>query len=123
MAGLFCPFAHRVNILRHLKGLIYIIDVSIVKLYPKGDDKAGLGGGFQKTVMSIPELPSISFLEVRTFMTSTSTRTRTTREDTRCLFYGIRKRTPLTIMYGSLSRRAHNDERWQLMIFNLAGKL
>jgi putative glutathione S-transferase len=35
--GLFCPFAHRVNLIRHLKGLTDIIDISIVKPYPKGD--------------------------------------------------------------------------------------
>jgi putative glutathione S-transferase len=35
--GLFCPFAHRVSLIRHLKGLTDIIDISIVKPYPKGD--------------------------------------------------------------------------------------
>lgn len=35
--GLFCPFAHRVNLLRHLKGLQDILPISIVRPYPKGD--------------------------------------------------------------------------------------
>jgi len=35
--GLFCPFAHRVNLVRHLKGLEQFIDISVVKPYPKGD--------------------------------------------------------------------------------------
>ncbi|RAL59141.1 hypothetical protein DID88_006697 [Monilinia fructigena] len=33
--GLFCPFAHRVNLIRHLKGLTSILPISIVKPYPK----------------------------------------------------------------------------------------
>lgn len=45
-AGLFCPFAHRVNLIRHLKGLTDIIDVSIVKPYPKGDEKGWPGWQF-----------------------------------------------------------------------------
>jgi len=44
--GLFCPFAHRANLIRHLKGLTEIIDVSIVKPYPKGDDKGWPGWKF-----------------------------------------------------------------------------
>ncbi|KAK3065704.1 hypothetical protein LTS18_002498, partial [Coniosporium uncinatum] len=35
--GLFCPFAHRANLVRHLKGLDEFIDISIVKPYPKDD--------------------------------------------------------------------------------------
>ncbi|KAI1403514.1 glutathione S-transferase [Hypoxylon fuscum] len=35
--GYFCPFAHRANIVRVLKGLDSAIDISIVKAYPKGD--------------------------------------------------------------------------------------
>nr|AIL25487.1 GSTN-23 [Exophiala pisciphila] len=44
--GLFCPFAHRVNIIRHLKGLTEIIDVSVVKPYPKGDERGWPGWRF-----------------------------------------------------------------------------
>ena len=35
--GLFCPFAHRANLVRHLKSLDEIIGLSVVKPYPKGD--------------------------------------------------------------------------------------
>jgi hypothetical protein len=44
--GLFCPFAHRANFVRHLKGLKDFIDISIVKPYPKGDTKGWLGWRF-----------------------------------------------------------------------------
>ncbi|KAJ5675744.1 hypothetical protein N7462_008641 [Penicillium macrosclerotiorum] len=44
--GLFCPFAHRANFVRHLKGLSDFIDVSIVKPYPKGDEKGWPGWCF-----------------------------------------------------------------------------
>ncbi|PMD27586.1 glutathione S-transferas-like protein [Hyaloscypha hepaticicola] len=44
--GLFCPFAHRANLVRHLKGLTDIIDISIVKPYPKGDEKGWPGWKF-----------------------------------------------------------------------------
>jgi glutathionyl-hydroquinone reductase len=44
--GLFCPFAHRVNFVRHLKGLTDIIDMSIVMPYPKGDSKGWPGWRF-----------------------------------------------------------------------------
>lgn len=44
--GLFCPFAHRANLVRHLKGLQDIISVSIVKPYPKGDEKGWPGWQF-----------------------------------------------------------------------------
>ncbi|RTE83012.1 hypothetical protein BHE90_002413 [Fusarium euwallaceae] len=44
--GLFCPFAHRANLVRHLVGLQSIIDLSIVKPYPKGDDKGWPGWQF-----------------------------------------------------------------------------
>ncbi|KAI5456891.1 glutathione S-transferase [Mariannaea sp. PMI_226] len=44
--GLFCPFAHRVNLVRHLKGLESILSLSIVKPYPKGDDKGWPGWQF-----------------------------------------------------------------------------
>ncbi|KAL6408903.1 glutathione S-transferase [Ilyonectria robusta] len=44
--GLFCPFAHRANLVRHIKGLESLIDISIVKPYPKGDDKGWPGWQF-----------------------------------------------------------------------------
>ncbi|KAK9414012.1 putative Glutathione S-transferase [Seiridium unicorne] len=44
--GLFCPFAHRANIVRYLKGLQDAIPISIVKPYPKGDDKGWPGWQF-----------------------------------------------------------------------------
>ncbi|KAF2843215.1 hypothetical protein M501DRAFT_1005844 [Patellaria atrata CBS 101060] len=47
--GLFCPFAHRVNLVRHLANLTSIIDISIVKPFPKGDDKGWPGWRFPKT--------------------------------------------------------------------------
>lgn len=43
LEGLFCPFAHRANLVRHLKGLTEIVPISIVKPYPKGDDKGWPG--------------------------------------------------------------------------------
>lgn len=39
--GLFCPFAHRVLIARHLKGLVPFLPLSVVKPYPKD------GGGWR----------------------------------------------------------------------------
>jgi putative glutathione S-transferase len=47
--GLFCPFAHRANLVRHLKGLQDIIDISIVKPYPKGNDKGWPGWQFPES--------------------------------------------------------------------------
>lgn len=44
--GLFCPFAHRANFVRHLKGLADFIDISIVKPYPKGDANGWPGWRF-----------------------------------------------------------------------------
>lgn len=44
--GLFCPFAHRANLVRVLKGLEDIIPLSVVKAYPKGDDKGWPGWEF-----------------------------------------------------------------------------
>jgi len=44
--GLFCPFAHRANLVRHLKGLTDIIDISVVRAYPKGDSKGWPGWKF-----------------------------------------------------------------------------
>lgn len=46
--GLFCPFAHRANLVRHLKGLQDIIPVSIVRAYPKGDENGWPGWKFPK---------------------------------------------------------------------------
>ncbi|KAF4990234.1 hypothetical protein FGRMN_8594 [Fusarium graminum] len=44
--GLFCPFAHRVNLVRHIKGLQSLVTLSVVKPYPKGDDKGWPGWQF-----------------------------------------------------------------------------
>lgn len=44
--GLFCPFAHRANFVRHLKGLTDFISISIVKPYPKGDANGWPGWRF-----------------------------------------------------------------------------
>lgn len=46
--GLFCPFAHRVNLMRKLKQLDRHaqIDISVVKPYPKGNDKGWPGWQF-----------------------------------------------------------------------------
>ncbi|KAI4212591.1 MAG: hypothetical protein LQ351_004663 [Letrouitia transgressa] len=37
--GLFCPFAHRANLVRHLKGLQSVIPISVVRPYPRGGDQ------------------------------------------------------------------------------------
>lgn len=47
--GLFCPFAHRANLVRHLAGLSDIIEISVVKPYPKGDDSGYPGWCFPKS--------------------------------------------------------------------------
>ncbi|RAL07902.1 glutathione S-transferase omega-like 2 [Aspergillus homomorphus CBS 101889] len=52
--GLFCPFAHRVNFVRHLKGLTDIIRTSIVKPYPKGDSNGWPGWKFPATETEYP---------------------------------------------------------------------
>jgi putative glutathione S-transferase len=44
--GLFCPFAHRVNLIRHLFNLQDIISLSTVKSYPKGDEHGWPGWQF-----------------------------------------------------------------------------
>ncbi|KAK8066706.1 glutathione s-transferase [Apiospora hydei] len=44
--GLFCPFAHRAYLVRHLKGLQDAIGVSVVKPYPKGNDEGWPGWQF-----------------------------------------------------------------------------
>lgn len=36
--GLFCPFAHRANLVRHVKHLTDIITLDVVKPYPKGSE-------------------------------------------------------------------------------------
>lgn len=44
--GLFCPFAHRANLVRHLYNLQDTISVSVVKPYPKGDERGWPGWQF-----------------------------------------------------------------------------
>ncbi|KAF2087079.1 hypothetical protein K490DRAFT_42478 [Saccharata proteae CBS 121410] len=44
--GLFCPFAHRANLVRHLANLTSIIDISVVMPYPKGDENGWPGWRF-----------------------------------------------------------------------------
>lgn len=44
--GLFCPFAHRANLVRHLKGLQDVISLSVVRPYPKGDEHGWPGWKF-----------------------------------------------------------------------------
>ncbi|KAK4221452.1 glutathione S-transferase [Podospora fimiseda] len=52
--GLFCPFAHRVNIIRHLKNLQSIIPITVVKPYPKGDASGWPGWAFPSTPEEYP---------------------------------------------------------------------
>ncbi|KAH8807169.1 putative cell wall organization protein/glutathione transferase [Xylogone sp. PMI_703] len=47
--GLFCPFAHRVNLVRHIFGLTDILPISVVKPYPKGDSKGWPGWKFPES--------------------------------------------------------------------------
>ncbi|EAW12060.1 putative cell wall organization protein/glutathione transferase (Gto3) [Aspergillus clavatus NRRL 1] len=49
--GLFCPFSHRVDLVRHLCGLVDIIPVSIVRPWPK---VAGKGLKFPETDEEYP---------------------------------------------------------------------
>ncbi|PSR87109.1 glutathione S-transferase [Coniella lustricola] len=45
--GLFCPFAHRANLVRHLKpGLADLLPITVVKPYPKGDENGWPGWQF-----------------------------------------------------------------------------
>ena len=44
--GLFCPFAHRTNLVRHIKGLQDYLPLSIVRPYPKGDKDGWPGWQF-----------------------------------------------------------------------------
>lgn len=53
--GLFCPFAHRVNLVRHLEGLSDVMEVSVVKPYPKGDANGYPGWCFPKSNEEYPE--------------------------------------------------------------------
>lgn len=48
-AGLFCPFAQRVNIVRHLKGQQELLPISVVKPYPKGDETGWPGCVFPES--------------------------------------------------------------------------
>jgi glutathionyl-hydroquinone reductase len=52
--GLFCSFAHRANLVRFMKGLEDIISVSVVKPYPKGDDKGWPGWHFPESAEEYP---------------------------------------------------------------------
>ena len=52
--GLFCPFAHRANLVRHLKGLQSIIPITVVKPYPKGDKDGWPGWQFPSTPDEYP---------------------------------------------------------------------
>lgn len=52
--GLFCPFAHRANLVRHLKGLKDLIPITVVKPYPKGDDSGWPGWQFPEDDKEYP---------------------------------------------------------------------
>ena len=52
--GLFCPFAHRANVVRHLYGLEDIIPISVVKPYPKGDENGWPGWQFPSSDSDYP---------------------------------------------------------------------
>ncbi|KAJ9640268.1 hypothetical protein H2204_003493 [Knufia peltigerae] len=56
--GLFCPFAHRANLVRHLKGLTEVVDVSVVKPYPKGDENGWPGWRFPVSGDDSDEYPA-----------------------------------------------------------------
>lgn len=51
---MFCPFAHRVNLVRHLLGLQRILPVSVVKPYPKGDEQGWPGWQFAASDSEYP---------------------------------------------------------------------
>ncbi|KAI9372337.1 glutathione S-transferase [Aspergillus egyptiacus] len=53
--GLFCPFAHRANFVRHLKGLTELIDISVVMPYPKGDENGWPGWRFPRSNDEYPD--------------------------------------------------------------------
>jgi putative glutathione S-transferase len=44
--GYFCPFAHRAMLVREIFGLQQFLEISVVKAYPKGDDKGWPGWRF-----------------------------------------------------------------------------
>lgn len=52
--GLFCPFAHRVNLVRHIKGLQDILPITVVKPYPKGDETGWPGWAIPATADEYP---------------------------------------------------------------------
>lgn len=52
--GLFCPFAHRANLVRTLKGLQDIIPISIPRPYPKGDENGWPGWKFPSSDEEYP---------------------------------------------------------------------
>ena len=56
--GLFCPFAHRANLVRHLKGLQDIVPMSVVRPYPKGDEMGWPGWKFPKDDNEYPAATS-----------------------------------------------------------------
>jgi glutathionyl-hydroquinone reductase len=52
--GLFCPFAHRANLVRHLFNLQDVISISVVKPYPKGDEHGWPGWQFPSSNEEYP---------------------------------------------------------------------
>lgn len=52
--GLFCPFAHRANLVRRIKGLEDVIPMSIVRPYPKGDESGWPGWRFPENDNAYP---------------------------------------------------------------------
>jgi len=81
ITGLFCPFAHRANLIRHLKGLTGIVDISIVKPYPKGDLK---GWPAQPKTIYMRVRCLIICLAANMCMKYTSERRKTTKGDIVC---------------------------------------
>ncbi|KAF2232202.1 hypothetical protein EV356DRAFT_505607 [Viridothelium virens] len=53
--GLFCPLAHRANLVRHLKGLADAIDISVLKPYTKGQNRGWPGWEFPQTDDEYPQ--------------------------------------------------------------------
>lgn len=116
--GLFCPFAHRANLVLHLKQLDKYagIETSIVKPYPKGDDKVsssveiiqnsahlyrvGLDGNSTSrvTMPGTKALQKTSSSGASTCTRSISKPTKTTKVDTRSLYSGTRSSTRLSTM-------------------------
>jgi glutathionyl-hydroquinone reductase len=52
--GLFCPFAHRALLIRHLFNLQEVLPISIVRPYPKGNDDGWPGWQFPKDDAEYP---------------------------------------------------------------------